>query len=257
MQKLFVPNKVQIEVIHEELIKRFLNVADAKRADSMVKDKGSNLSYLGVSVPLLRQEVKKGFSFTQNSPNQILQIWDFLWKHSSTFEVLSAALEYYSLNQAQLTISTWQTIKHWAIHIDNWDHSDSLCRIYSFPLREEFESHIEQRHIYDQLLLWSCSNQIWLRRISVVSLKHYSGKNTIFLTFEDMIKVINNVIEDKERYVQLGVGWVLSDMLKIYTTETKLFIKNNFTKLGKIALRRAIRKLTDQEKEDLKAKVHL
>lgn len=66
--------------------------------------------------------------------------------------------------------------------------------------------------MYPQLETWNASESEWLRRISIVSLIHYNGKNAVFMTLDKVLPLVSNCLEDDRHYVQKAVGWELREM---------------------------------------------
>jgi 3-methyladenine DNA glycosylase AlkD len=193
---------------HDEVLGSLSLGSDPVRGSSMKSDgKGENFICLGTAVPEIRSKVKRGFSFLNGKDaHEIAKIWNSLFLGTPVFEIRSAAIMYYALMGTTIVASLWKFLQPWSAAIDNWDHADALCGVYSNFLRNEFESCAHNRKVYVQLKKLTGSEENWSRRIEVVSLKHYSGKNCIFLPFEDMIAVLNNVLGDDDLYVQRGLG---------------------------------------------------
>ena len=71
--------EISIGDCHDEVLDVLSKVSEPDRADAIKADRRSNLDYLGVRAPALRQTVKKGFSFYEQPEAEILQIWDGIW----------------------------------------------------------------------------------------------------------------------------------------------------------------------------------
>ena len=69
----------------------------------------------------------------------------------------------------------WPVVRNWTERVDNWCHADGLSALYSWILASEPDA------VYPQLRKWNRAEDLWLRRISLVSLIHYSGKNAVFV----------------------------------------------------------------------------
>lgn len=46
--------------------------------------------------------------------------------------------------------------------------------------------------MYPQLQTWNALPSVWLRRLSLTNLIHYSGKNAVFLPPERMLPLVRN-----------------------------------------------------------------
>jgi 3-methyladenine DNA glycosylase AlkD len=205
----------------------------------------SSLNYIGVRLPKIKSIVKELTASLKGQDDEaVLAELCKLWESSRHFEELSVCLEYLHKNK-KFILNNWGKFTKWANKIDNWDHSDSLSRVYSYAL----ENSNEKVGVYQFLKVLNQSDSEWLRRISVVSLKRYSGSNAIFLPYEQMIQLIEPLLDDKRVYVQLGVGWVLRDMRKVYCELTDEFVKSSLDRIGSKALSRFLEKHTKEEKK--------
>ena len=92
-------------------------------------------------------------------------------------DVLFAAEEYYRPRvRKQVDPAYWPVMKRWIARVDNWCHSDGLSGTYSRLLEADPAS------VMPVLERWNKDEALWPRRVSIVSLIHYSGKNAVFLT---------------------------------------------------------------------------
>ena len=161
---------------HAEVVRALTSIGDPELGEAIQRDRGSKLQHLGIRFPALRKRVKQGFSFYDLPDEDVLEVWDALWRSSPYGDVLFAALEYYApLVRKHVSPDLWPVIRHWSARVDNWCHSDGLSGLYSRVL----EAYPDD--VYPQLLDWNSAEGEWLRRISLVSLVHYSGKNAVFL----------------------------------------------------------------------------
>jgi len=235
------PGSFQYSDFHDEVVEELSRVGNAKFGEAIRKDRNSQLSYLGIRFPVLRTRVKQGFSFTIKPPEEVLGIWDDLWKHSPWGDVLFAALEYYvPLAQKRKEPDLWPVLRHWTVRIDNWCHADQLSRVYSHILERQSEA------VYPQMVEWNQSDDAWQRRISLVSLVHYSGKNAVFLPPNKVLPLVKNCLGDSRHYVQTAVGWVLREMAFVYQDEIVSFIEQNSQQFSATALSRTIEKFPEE-----------
>ncbi|TDJ26654.1 MAG: hypothetical protein E2O59_09690, partial [Gammaproteobacteria bacterium] len=64
---------------------------------------------LGIRIPLLRSAVKTGYSFYAKTALEILAVWDYVWRNSRCYEVMTQALYYYQ-NRTTLTKAELETV---------------------------------------------------------------------------------------------------------------------------------------------------
>lgn len=235
------------EAYHEEVVTALKAIGNPALGDAIRRDRGSELEHLGIRFPALRVRVKQGFSFSALADDEILAIWDQLWRSSPYGDVLFAALEYYApIARRQPSLALWETMRHWIDRVDNWCHSDMLSALYS-RLLEAFPG-----EVYPQLVEWNASSSEWLRRISLTSLVHYTGKRAVFLPPEQVLPLAERCVEDHRQYVQLAVGWVLREMGSVYADEVTRFLETHAGEMGPRAFARAIERRDEGERKRLK-----
>ena len=100
---------------------------------------------------------------------------------------------------------------------------------------------------------WSTAVDLWPRRLSLVSLIHYTGKNAVFLPPGDVLPLVTTCMADDRHYIQLAVGWVLREMMRAYPGEILAYIEQHAHELPPKALSRAIERLEPGEKERLRS----
>ena len=232
---------------HFEVVQALTTIGNPTFGKAVQQDRGSQLEHLGIKFPDLRKRVKQGFSFYELTEQQILEVWDYLWQTSPYGDVLFAALEYYApIVKKQVNPNLWSIMQKWSKRVDNWCHSDGLSAIYSRIL----ESYPEK--VYPQMIKWNQSKNEWLRRISLVSLIHYSGKNAVYLPLKKVLPLVSNCLDDDRYYVQTATGWVLREMGNVYKNEIIKYLESYAKKMSLAAFSRAIEKLNSKERTRLR-----
>lgn len=219
---------------HDEVVAALRRIGDARRGAAIAKDRGSSMTHLGIGFPALRKRVKEGFSFYDLPADKVLGTWDRLWRTSPYGDVLFAALEYYLPRvKKEVSPALWPVVRSWTERVDNWCHADGLSSLYSWILASEPDA------VYPLLRQWNRAEDQWLRRISLVSLIHYSGKNAVFLPLDRVLPLVTTCLRDEREYVQKAVGWVLREMGRAYPVEVASYIDAHRTTMSAVALRRA------------------
>lgn len=207
----------------------------------------SKLNYIGLKVPQIDGAHSVGFSFNGNK--QLEKVWDFIWKSSTTYEVMSLALRYFNdKNKRDQLVKYWPMLKTWVERIDNWAHADELCSLFAHILERD------NRLVLPTLTKWSESDNPWLRRISIVSLIYYANSRKKFLPFEIVLAFVKKQLDHENYYVQKGVGWTLRELYNAYPEKTLKFLKENCTKLSSQAFSAASEKLPESVKNVFKEK---
>lgn len=232
---------------HEEVAQALIAIRDPELGEAIRKDRGSQLEHLGIRFPELRKRVKQGFSFYDLPEEQVLEVWDALWRSSPYGDVLFAALEYYGpIVRKRVNPSLWPVLKDWSGRVDNWCHSDLLSGLYSRVLERYPDE------VYPQIQAWNVAEGEWLRRISIVSLVHYSGKNAVYLPPEKVLPLVSNCLGDARHYVQTAVGWVLREMGQVYPDEVARYLKAHASEMSASAFTRAIERRSPESRARLR-----
>jgi 3-methyladenine DNA glycosylase AlkD len=240
-------SRINFQEYHREVLEALTAIGNPALGRAVQQDRSSQLKHLGIRFPDLRRRVRQGFSFYKLPEAQVLEVWDALWQTSPYGDVLFAALEFYApIVRKHISLDLWSVIRQWHKRIDNWCHSDGLSNIYSRIL----ESHPVE--VYPQLVAWNHTQDEWLRRISLVSLIHYSGKNAVFLPPEKVLPLVSNCLDDHRYYVQTAVGWVLREMGKVYKGEINQYLEAHAERLSTPAFSRAIERYPSRERTRLR-----
>jgi 3-methyladenine DNA glycosylase AlkD len=233
---------------HDEVAQALTAIGNPELGEAIRKDRGSELEHLGIRFPELRQRVKQGFSFYDLPDGQVLEVWDALWKTSPYGDVLFAALEYYApVVRKRVSPSLWPVVRHWSDRVDNWCHSDLLSGLYSRVLERYPEE------VYPQIQAWNVAEGEWLRRISIVSLVHYSGRNAVFLPSDKVLPLVSNCLGDARHHVQTAVGWVLREMGQVYPDEVTGYLETHASAMSAPAFSRAIERRSADSRARLRS----
>lgn len=122
-----------------------------------------------------------------------------------------------------------------------------MSSLYSWILAKDPDA------VYPQLKKWNHAEDEWLRRISLVSLIHYSGKNAVFVPLDRALPLVTTCLRDEREYVQKAVGWVLREMGHVYPDAVNAYIRKNITTITAVALRRAVERSSPAAKAELLA----
>ncbi len=200
------------------------------------------------TAPAHRMLFKQGYSFSKLPSSEQLKIWDYIWKNSPDAWTGIQPFFYLEskMKNKEFLLDSWKTIKHWQKAVGNWGSCDALAKIYTKTL----ESIPDE--VLPQLEKWNKSTNLWDRRQSVVSLLYFSRTKKVVLPYDTIIKFIDILLNDKEYYVQKGVGWSLKELYQVYPKETLKYLGKNIKKISSIAFSPATEKLKKKDKEKLK-----
>ncbi len=231
---------------HDEVVEALSAIGNPDLGEGIRKDRGSELEHLGIRSPDLRKRVRQGISFSDLPEDEVLEVWDGLWRSSPYGDVLFAALEYYApIVRKRVSRDLWPVVRQWTGRVDNWCHSDLLSGLYSRILERYPDD------VYPQMQVWNAAESEWLRRISVVSLVHYSGRNAVFLPPDRVLPLVSNCLGDARHDVQTAVGWVLREMANVYPDELGDFLERHASEMSASAFSRAIERQSPDDRARL------
>lgn len=95
------------------------------------------------------------------------------------------------------------------------------------------------------------STSLWERRIAMISTYNFIRNRQ----FDDAIGIAEELIEDKNDLIQKAVGWMLREVGNRDLKAEEKFLKKNYKKMGRTALRYAIEKFPEKARKQYLAGV--
>lgn len=203
------------------------------RTAAAQRDKGSRYRFLAIRVPVLRRVALSEFDLSRYAADHRLRIFDYIWRQSNEYEILSIPLLYYRNKALKIRPEDFAVIRNWIDRVDDWGHCDDLAAIYSFCC-----------HNWPELVLpflhkLNGESNLWAIRASIVALVHYSGKNAVYLSPEQVMPLLDPHLVNREKYIANAVGWILREMHKVYPREIEAYVAANAAAISSIARRKA------------------
>ncbi|TWI95086.1 DNA alkylation repair enzyme [Mucilaginibacter frigoritolerans] len=209
----------------------------------------THLRSLSGNVPMHRKESKKQYTFSGLDFSEQLVIWDRLWHTENNFWLRLHAyffLERHLKKETELR-EMWPVIVEWQNQIDDWGLCDALAKVYTKILE------VIPEEVYAQLQQWNTDTNLWKRRQSLVSLLYYSRTKKNYLSFDQISSLITPLLQDKEYYVQKGLGWTLRELHTVYPLPTMSYLNQHIKQVSSIAFTIAIEKMDIVQKDKFKA----
>jgi 3-methyladenine DNA glycosylase AlkD len=202
--------------------------------------------FLNVRVPKIREQMKKGFSFSTFAINDQWKIWDYIWQHSDTFEVTLLAAHFANKRPVEELFFHRKKLVKWIGRIDNWALSDELSNIMAKLI--EYKA----SEFYPYYQRWNVSKNPWERRLSMVGLLYYKQLRKKYLPYNKIIKMVKPHLQDPHYYVQKAVGWTLRECWNVYPKQTYEYLVQNAHLIPAGGWTAATEKLSKSDKERLK-----
>ena len=92
---------------------------------------------------------------------------------------------------------------------------------------------------------WRTAGNLWQRRASIVPFRAVVRDESYHPLIETTIATL---VEERERFIQTGIGWVVSDMAKAHPDVAATLVERHFDDLSAEVIRRHTRYLPDHER---------
>ncbi len=106
-----------------------------------------------------------------------------------------------------------EIIKKYLHDGDGWYICDGLAIALGQLLNHHFE------FTFAELKRWSKNDNKWLRRAAVVSLRELMKEPEQYEHLKKTLVIFDSLMTDKDRFVKLGVSWMLRELTKNYKHE--------------------------------------
>lgn len=122
--------------------------------------------------------------------------------------------------------------------VNNWDLVDTSAPyiVGDYLYKNQKKSKI--------LLEFSQSENLWIRRISIVSTLTFIKNNE----FNQTLKIANLLIYDDHDLIHKAVGWMLREIYKRDESLIKQFLRQNYAQIPRTTLRYAIERMDKEER---------
>jgi 3-methyladenine DNA glycosylase AlkD len=90
-------------------------------------------------------------------------------------------------------------------------------------------------HLSSTFLDWASRENLWQRRSAILAFRH-AAKDTA--THEIIEKIIDKLVIEKERFIQTGIGWLISDLSKSHHDKAAALVDKHRKLLSKEVLKR-------------------
>ena len=92
---------------------------------------------------------------------------------------------------------------------------------------------------------WRTAEDLWQRRASIVPFRAVVRDESYHPLIETTIATL---VEERERFIQTGIGWVVSDLAKAYPDVAATLVERHFDDLSAEVIRRHTRYLPDHDR---------
>ena len=122
-------------------------------------------------------------------------------------------------------------------YVNNWDLVDVTC------------PHVIGKHLIDKersiLYSWAKSDDLWTKRIAIVSTHWFIRKNDL----DDTFKIAEILLNDEHDLIHKAVGWMLREAGKRDLEKEEIFLKKHYKNMPRTMLRYSIEKFPEPKRQ--------
>ena len=208
-----------------ELLKKFFKTGKGEYAEED--------NFLGVMVPEIRKVAKKYSAMPENDIESLLAS---PYNEERLTALIVMGKNYKNGDEAERERLFRLYVKNMS-SVNNWNLVDLSAPYISGP-------HLENggREFLHKL---SRSNNLWERRIAIISCSHYIRNGD----FADALKITATLMSDKHDLIHKACGWMLREIGKKDEGALDKFLKEWHTKMPRTMLRYAIERMPEPKRQ--------
>jgi 3-methyladenine DNA glycosylase AlkD len=187
-------------------------------------DYGAGDKFLGLRVPALRRLAR---DYNQLPQTDALEMLTSSWHEERLLALMLLMYRYDRSDRARRDTIHNAYLAH-TRHINNWDLVDASAGAI-------VGAHLNPREI-SLLGRLARSDDIWERRIAIISTFHFIKRNE----FGPTLKIARLLLLDSHDLIHKAVGWMLREVGKRDRAVEDAFLKKHFRKMPRTMLRYAI-----------------
>lgn len=194
---------------------------------------GEGDQFLGIRVPVLRQQVKR---FWSSSLEEIEMLLHSPW-HEARLMALLLLVEKYKKGDAVEKAAIYAMYLRNTKYINNWDLVDS-----SAPYIVGMQLFGQEPSV---LYALAGSENLWERRIAIMATFYFIRNNR----FETALKISDTLLDDSHDLIHKAVGWMLREIGKRDEKRLHTFLKPRYRNMPRTMLRYAIEKFAQSDRK--------
>ena len=97
----------------------------------------------------------------------------------------------------------------------------------------------------EQIAGWRTADDLWQRRAAIVPFRAVVRDESYHPLIATTVAAL---VDERERFIQTGIGWVVSDMAKVHPNVAAALVERHFDDLSTEVIRRHTRYLPDHER---------
>jgi len=226
----------------QELLKSNVDKDATKNYQRIIPATGK---FYGVPFPILRIIAAEIEKYIQKDSQNAKNLLNNIWGEGSfeTKQIAGKSLEKFGPKNLKVCLDFVSSVLP---DLDNWANCDNLAMFGVEPIVYQ-----NPELILSLSEKWIKSNNKWIRRFGVVSLRGYKRIQITDKVFE----ILDLVMEDKDKDIKKAVSWILREITKKNPDEVAKFLmkwaKANPSKDTKWVIKDGMKKLSNNEQKNI------
>jgi 3-methyladenine DNA glycosylase AlkD len=193
---------------------------------------GEGDQFLGIRVPILRQQVRR---FREAPERSVLAMLKSKYHEERLLAVL-LLVEQYKRGDAAARARIYYLYLANRRYVNNWDIVDSSAHLIVGPQLQDGDRRV--------LFELAASDVLWDRRIAMMATLHYIRQRD----FVDALALAELLLEDDEDLIHKAVGWMLREIGNRDRAAEEAFLGAHYTRMPRTMLRYAIEKFPERRR---------
>ncbi len=190
--------------------------------------------FLGVRTPQIRSIAKKNISISTTEMKTLIKS---KYHEERLLGLIILANKYSKDKDEKVRNQLYKIYVSSFKYVNNWDLVDVTC------------PHVIGKHLMDKersiLYSWARSEDLWTKRIAIVSTHWFIRKNDL----DDTFKIAEILLNDEHDLIHKAVGWMLREAGKRDLEKEEIFLKKHYKNMPRTMLRYSIEKFPEPKRQ--------
>ena len=191
-------------------------------------------SFLGVRAPKIRLIAKKHIDISTTDMKTLIKS---KYHEERLLGLIILVNKYSKAKDEEVRNQLYKIYVSSFKYVNNWDLVDVTC------------SHVIGKHLMDKdrsiLYTWAKSEDLWTKRIAIVSTHCFIRKNEL----QDTFKIAKILLNDEHDLIHKAVGWMLREAGKRDLEKEEIFLKKYYNIMPRTMLRYAIERFPEPKRQ--------
>jgi len=191
-------------------------------------------SFLGVRAPKIRLIAKKHIDISTTDMKTLIKS---KYHEERLLGLIILVNKYSKAKDEEVRNQLYKIYVSSFKYVNNWDLVDVTC------------SHVIGKHLMDKdrsiLYTWAKSEDLWTKRIAIISTHFFIRKNDL----QDTFKIAEILLNDEHDLIHKAVGWMLREAGKRDIKKEEIFLKKHYKTMPRTMLRYSIEKFPEPKRQ--------